>query len=93
MKRRWVWLLALSIPSLPPAGLAIAALVVFVVDGPTAEFWLPGRGTDGMAAAWGASIVYALLAALGLSLAWALSKGADQSSATGSEDPPRGSED
>ncbi|MFI9625914.1 hypothetical protein [Streptomyces sp. NPDC052042] len=89
MRRRWVWMLVLSIPALGPLGLAVAALVVFVVNGPTAEFWFPGRNTDGMMRAWGASIAYAFMAALGFSMAWALSKGADQTSAEGSEDPPR----
>ncbi|MFF4079425.1 hypothetical protein ACFYZN_08465 [Streptomyces sp. NPDC001777] len=89
MRRRWVWMLLLSIPAFGASGLAVAAFVRFVGDGTAAEFWLPGRGTDNMAAAWGASLAYGLLAALGFSMAWALSQSADRPATTDDEDPPR----
>ncbi|MET9915982.1 hypothetical protein ABZZ04_02730 [Streptomyces sp. NPDC006435] len=92
MKRRWVWMLVLSIPSFVASGLAVAAFARFVADGSAAEFWLPGRGTDNMATAWGASIAYGLLAALGFSMAWSLSQNADRPDATDDEDPSRESE-
>ncbi|MFE7619534.1 hypothetical protein [Streptomyces sp. NPDC057496] len=82
-------MLVLSIPSFGASGLAVAAFARFVADGPAAEFWLPGRGTDNTAAAWGASIAYGLLAALGFSMAWALSQNADRPGTTDDGDPPR----
>ncbi|PWS45689.1 hypothetical protein DKT74_08735 [Streptomyces sp. ZEA17I] len=81
-------MLVLSVPALGVAGLAVAALVAFVADGPTAEFWFPTKGSDGMMSAWGASLSYAFVATLGFAIAWSLSKGADRTGPVDGEDQP-----
>ncbi|GHA63285.1 hypothetical protein ACIQRS_09405 [Streptomyces termitum] len=74
-RRRWLWMLILSLPALAASGAAVAALVAHLTDGPNAEFWLPGKGSaDNMSRAWVAALVYGLLAALGFSMSWSLSK-------------------
>ncbi|EFE76158.1 hypothetical protein K7395_16905 [Streptomyces filamentosus] len=88
MKRRWIRMLVLNVPALGLSGLAVAALVAFVADGPTAEFWFPTKGSDSMMSARGASLSYALVAALGFAIAWSLSKGAYQTGPADGEDPP-----
>lgn len=88
VKRRWKWMLVCSVPALGFSGLAVAALVAFVADGPTAEFWFPTKGSDSMMSARGASLSYALVAALGFAIAWSVSEGADRTGPADGEDPP-----
>ncbi|GGP36266.1 hypothetical protein GCM10010231_04240 [Streptomyces sindenensis] len=87
VKRRWKWMLVCSVPALGFAGLAVAALVAFVADGPTAEFWFPTKGSDSTMSAWAASLSYALVAALTFAIAWSLSKDADRIGPAEGEDP------
>ncbi|NML50251.1 hypothetical protein HHL19_11310 [Streptomyces sp. R302] len=81
-------MLVLSVPALGLSGLAVAALVAFVADGPTAEFWFPTKSSDSTMSAWGASLSYALMAALIFALAWSLSEVADRTGPAEGEDPP-----
>ncbi|MFM9372183.1 hypothetical protein [Streptomyces sp. Da 82-17] len=88
MKRRWKLMLVCSIPALGFSGLAVAALVTFVADGPTAEFWFPTKDSDSTMSAWGASLAYALVAALTFEIARSVSKSADRTGPSNGEDPP-----
>ncbi|MBD0841576.1 hypothetical protein ICC28_23125 [Streptomyces sp. TRM68416] len=83
-------MLVCSVPALGFSGLAVAALVAFVADGPTAEFWFPTKDSDSMMSARGASLSYALMAALSFELARVMSKGADRTGPADGEDPPTG---
>lgn len=88
MKRRWKLMLLLSVPALGLSGLAVAALVAFVTDGPTAEFWFPTKSSDSMMNARGASLSYALMAALAFAIAWTMSEAADRTGPVDGQDPP-----
>ncbi|USC47483.1 hypothetical protein K7395_12370 [Streptomyces filamentosus] len=87
MKRRWKWMLVCSVLPLGLSGLAVSALVAFVAEGPTAEFWFPTKGSDSMMSAWAASLAYACFAALGFAMAWSVSKGADRTGPADGEAP------
>ncbi|WP_415948145.1 hypothetical protein [Streptomyces sp. KLOTTS4A1] len=81
-------MLVCSVPVLGLSGLAVAALVEFVADGPTAEFWFPSKGSDSTMSAWGASLSYALMAAITFAIAWSLSASVDRIGPADGEDPP-----
>ncbi|CAM5634334.1 hypothetical protein [Streptomyces badius] len=80
-------MLVCSVLPLGLSGLAVAALVAFVADGPTAEFWFPTKGSDSMMSAWAASLSYAGFAALGFAIAWSVSKDADRTGPGDGEAP------
>ncbi|WP_282696884.1 hypothetical protein [Streptomyces sp. CC208A] len=80
--------LILSVPALGFSGLAVAAFVAFVADGSTAEFWFPTKNGDSMVTAWGASVGYALIAAVCFAIAWSMAKSTAQTVPPAGEDPP-----